>query len=75
VAAEVDLTDEHGRCGATSVSIPAKSETKSSMLLIIPPVAYAMPSSAGVTLSADKKSLILPTQENWSLTYTLTPVR
>jgi hypothetical protein len=76
VAARVDQNgDTPNSCGATSVSIPAKSETTPGMFLIAPPQYYAMPASGAVTLSADKKSIIMSDKTGWTWTYTLTPVR
>ena len=76
VAATVDqMGDTENSCGATTVSIPAKSETEAGMLLVVPPQFYAMPPTATTKLSPDKKSIIMTDGMGWTWTYTLTPVR
>lgn len=75
-AATVDqMGDTPDSCGATSVSIPAKSETKAGMFMVLPSQFYAMPPTETTKLSPDKKSIIMTDGMGWTWTYTLTPVR
>jgi hypothetical protein len=65
---------EEGPCGVAWYEVAAKTEPVSGMLTVIPAIAMAMPEASGITLSADKKTMILPkSADGWTWSFTPTP--
>ncbi len=74
VAAVIQTLGDASVCGG-GTPVPAATQTTAGMLLVAPPMYYAMPPSGGTKLSTDKKSIIISDGAGWTWTYTLTAVR
>lgn len=63
-------------CSKNWDAVTAKTEPATMMLIVPPTMYFGMPTSPGMTISKDKKSIILLDEANgWTWTYTPTPVK